>query len=73
MKIKIPFLNQKKSCNRKRISTNPLQSAFFKINWDSLLGRLNCYNKTWSYNRKKKGCRKDFFREPKEKDAPIKT
>ena len=30
MKIKIPFLNRKKSGDRERMSTNPLQSVFFK-------------------------------------------
>ena len=65
MKIKIPLLNQKNSCNRKGMSTNLLQSVFL-TNWDSLRGRLNCHNKTWSYNRKKKAHRKDVW-EPKEK------
>ena len=73
MKIKILFLNQKKSGNRKRMSTNPLQSVFFLNKLGFTPWKAELLQQDMELNRKKKEYRKDFYREPKEKNASIKT
>lgn len=55
------------------MSTNPLQSVFFLNKLGFTPWKAELLQQDMELNRKKKGYRKDFYREPKEKNASIKT
>ena len=73
MKIKILFLNQKKIWQPKKNVNKSVTECFFLNKLGFTPWKAELLQQDMELNRKKKGYRKDFYREPKEKNASIKT